>query len=102
MPWFVKREVFRKSAKKLSHAKRKEYINLHLEWVEEMQSKDFKIYSGYLIDCERRPGGGGLLIFNAKSYQQAKKILENDPMVSSGLVEWDLYEWNLIAGNKLI
>ncbi len=102
MPWFAKKEVFTKSAKKLSHQTRKKYIKMHIDWAEGLQSKGFKLYSGYLIDSNRNPGGGGLLIFNAKSYQEAEKIIKNDPMVSSGLVEWDLHEWSLIAGNELI
>ena len=35
------------------------------------------------------PGGGGLLIFEAKDYLTAK-IIENDPMIKNNLVIWDL------------
>ena len=101
MPWFIKKEVFTKSAKKLSNERRKEYIKLHIAWADAMRAKSIRIYSGYLIDRNRKPGGGGLLIFHAKSYEEAEKIVQNDPMISSGLVEWDLHEWNLIAGDKI-
>ena len=39
------------------------------------------------------PGGGGLLILEAKDYLAAKKIIESDPMIQHDLVIWDLQEW---------
>jgi len=39
------------------------------------------------------PGGGGLLILEAKDYLTAKKIIENDPMIKHNLVIWNLQEW---------
>ena len=46
------------------------------------------------------PGGGGLLILEAKDYLTAKKIIENDPMIKNDLVNWDLQEWIPIVGNQ--
>ena len=46
------------------------------------------------------PGGGGLLIFEAKDFLTAKKIVENDPMIKYELVSWDLQEWVSIDGSQ--
>ena len=55
--------------------------------------------SGFLVDQDRRPGGGGLLIFEAASYATALEWVQNDPMIRGGLVDWQLQEWIPVSGD---
>ena len=99
MPFFIKTEKFTDKTKKLSNEERKVFILMHKVWVEDLiQSGEF-ILSGYLTDEEKIPGGGGVLIIEAKSYLDAKNIILNDPMIINKLVKWDLHQWIPLVNN---
>ena len=100
MPIFIKTEKFKKETLKLSNSERKKFLLMHKQWVEDISKSGHYIHSGYLINEEKRPGGGGLLIFEAKDYLTAKKIIGNDPMIKHELVIWDLQEWISIDGSQ--
>ena len=100
MPIFIKTEKFKDKTLKLSDIERKKFLSMHKEWVKEISKAGNYIHSGYLINEKKMPGGGGLLIFEAKDYLTAKKIIENDPMIKNNLVIWDLQEWIPIDGSK--
>ena len=100
MPIFIKTEKFKKETLKLSNSERKKFLLMHKEWVKDVSRSGQYIHSGYLINEEKRPGGGGLLIFEAKDYLTAKKIIRNDPMIKHELVIWDLQEWVSIDGSQ--
>ena len=68
--------------------------------VKDIASSGHYIHSGYLIDEKKMPGGGGLLILEAKDFLSAKKIVKNDPMIKYELVSWDLQEWISIDGSQ--
>ena len=51
-----------------------------------------------LVDYLKRPGAGGLLILEINNYENALKIIKNDPMIKNNLVEWKLNEW--VDSNK--
>ncbi len=93
MRWFIKLERFTEEAVKLSPKARKEYIKLHSKWVKDLSSSGVDVYSGYLTNKERTPGGGGLLLLKASSYEIAQKIVMQDPMIINKLVTWELHEW---------
>ncbi len=101
MPWYIKNEKFKKSSTKLSHVYRKTVIHKHQAWVESLSKKGIKIQSGYLVDEKKIPGGGGLLILEANSFQSAKELVEQDPMILEQLVEWELQEWINVGGNLI-
>ena len=99
MPLFIKTEKFTDNTKKLSNEERKVFILMHKDWVEDLiQSGEF-ILSGYLTNEEKIPGGGGVLIIEAKNYLAAKNIILNDPMIINKLVKWDLHEWIPVVTN---
>ena len=100
MPIFIKTEKFKDKTLELSNIERKKFLLMHKEWVENNSKSGHYIHSGYLINEEKKPGGGGLLIFEAKDYLAAKKIIENDPMIKHDLVVWNLQEWISIDGNQ--
>ena len=100
MPIFIKTEKFKEKTLELSTIERKKFLLMHKEWVKDITKLGHYIHSGYLINEKKMPGGGGLLILEAKDYLTAKKIIENDPMIKNNLVIWDLQEWIPIDGSK--
>ena len=100
MPIFIKTEKFKKETFELSNSERKNFLLMHKEWVKGITNSGHYIQSGYLINEKKMPGGGGLLIIEAKDYLTAKKIIENDPMIKHELVIWELQEWISIDGSQ--
>ena len=100
MPIFIKTETFNEKALKLSNKERKKFLLMHKEWVQNISKSGNYIQSGYLINEQKAPGGGGLLIIEAKDYLTAKKIIKEDPMIKNKLVFWELQEWIPINGIK--
>ena len=93
MPIFIKTEKFKDKTLELSNIERKKFLLMHKEWVKGISKSGTYIHSGYLINEKKMPGGGGLLIIEAKDYLTAKKIIEEDPMIKNELVIWKLQEW---------
>ena len=93
MPIFIKTEKFKDKTLKLPKKERKIFVSMHKEWVRSIIKSGHYIHSGYLTNENRIPGGGGLLILEAKDYQTAKKIIEQDPMIINELVVWKLEEF---------
>ena len=102
MPIFIKTEKFKDKTLKLSNSERKKFLLMHKKWVKDIANLGHYILSGYLINEKKMPGGGGLLILEAKDYLTAKKIIVNDPMIKNNLVIWDLQEWISIDGSQSI
>ncbi len=99
MPWFIKTERFKETTLNLSPNHRKAFIAKHREWALKLSESGVKISSGYLVDSTHAPGGGGLLIIEAFSYEEARSIVEKDPMIISDLVTWTLQEWIPVYGH---
>lgn len=83
MPWFVKIEegivdkpVF------------DQYVPAHKAFVRSLIAKGHQAKSGYW-SCY----GGGMLLFQAASMDEAKAIVAQDPLVENGCVHYKLYEW---------
>ena len=93
MPIFIKTEKFKDKTLELSTNERKLFLLEHKEWVKNISQSGHPVHSGYLINEQKIPGGGGLLILEAKDYMTAKKIIEEDPMIKNELVFWKLEEW---------
>ena len=102
MPLFVKTEFFKEKTLSLPIFDRQAYLEDHKEWIKSLISSGIKVASGYLVDSSQKPGGGGLLIFEAKNLTEATTIIKNDPMIIAGLVNWKIQEWNQVSQNNLI
>ena len=98
MPWFVKHETFTAETADLPMAQRRPHLEAHRAWVEQESAAGRRIRSGFLVDEQRRPGGGGLLIFEAASYAEALEWVQQDPMIQAALVSWTLQEWVPVSG----
>ncbi|WP_392345326.1 YciI family protein [Parasynechococcus sp.] len=98
MAWFVKIETFTAVAASLPVEQRRPILEAHRRWVEDEAAAGRRLRSGYLVDGDQQPGGGGLLIFEASSYIDALAWVEDDPMIRAGLVDWQVQEWIPVSG----
>ena len=99
MAWFIKHETFTPQTAELSLDQRRPHLEAHRAWVEQQGAAGRRIRSGFLVDEQQRPGGGGLLIFEAASYAEALAWVQQDPMIQAGLVSWTLQQWIAVSGD---
>ncbi len=98
MPWFIKQETFSAAMTSLSGDQRRRHCDDHRRWVEAQRLAGCAMASGFLVDDQHKPGGGGLLAFEAESFEAAKAFMAEDPMISRNLVDWTLHEWKPVEG----
>lgn len=86
MPWFVKIEkgIVEKSIFD-------QYVPAHRAYVRELIAKGHKAKTGYWA---RR--GGGMLLFEADSMEEAIAIAAKDPLVVNGCVTYEVYQWCVV------
>ena len=87
MPWFAKIE-----SGIVDKATFDRYVPAHKAFVQDLVARGHKARSGY---WQRR--GGGMLIFEALSREEAEKIVAQDPLIVNGCVTYELYEWCIVA-----
>ncbi|KAL3900826.1 MAG: hypothetical protein SGARI_006165 [Bacillariaceae sp.] len=86
--WFCKTEQFKRPFPEV-----RPHLEEHKAWVEKLRQDGYCITSGYRVDAEGKPGGGGLMFLAATSYQAALEIVEQDPLVANDCVDWELNGW---------
>ena len=62
MAWFIKQETFTAAMTSLSAEDRLIHRNAHRCWVEAQRNSGVAMASGFLVDDQHNPGGGGLLV----------------------------------------
>jgi len=87
MPWFVKIEEG--IVDKTTFDK---HVPAHKTYVRELIAKGHQAKTGYW-SCY----GGGMLLFQAKSMDEAKAIVAQDPLIIHGCVNYKLYEWRIVV-----
>jgi len=92
MPIFVKTEVIKKEFI-ADNTFKKKFIDQHTLWIKKLKKSGFNVKSGFLVNEIKEPGAGGLLIIEVKTYQDALKIVKEDPMIKNKIVDWKLSEW---------
>ena len=92
MPIFVKTEIIKKEFINKNKLKKK-LIDKHKLWIKELKKAGVNIKSGFLVNEIKEPGAGGLLIIEVKTYEEALKIIKEDPMIKNKIVDWKLNEW---------
>jgi len=80
MPFFVKTENIKKEYL-INNDLKRNIINEHIDWVKKLNKEGINIKSGFLVDELKKPGDGGLLILEINNYENALKIIKNDPMI---------------------
>ena len=68
------------------------YVAAHKAYVRELIAKGHRARSGYWGDF-----GGGMLLFEASSIEEAKAIVAQDPLIKHGCVKYQLHEWRIVA-----
>jgi len=82
---------------KMKDAEKNEiYRPQHMEFLVEKE-KEGKIFArGRFTE-----GKGGLVVYTADSFEEAKKLAESDPLVLNGARFLELYEWEMkVAPNR--
>ncbi|MDF5729122.1 MAG: YciI family protein [Rhizonema sp. PD38] len=87
MSWFVKIEQG-----KVDKSTFDEYVPAHKAYVQELIAKGHQAKTGYWAQR-----GGGMMLFEAASMDEAKAIVAADPLVKSGCVRYQLYEWRILV-----
>ena len=87
-PWFVKTETFKRPFPEV-----KPHLEAHRAWVAQLRAAGQVITSGYRVDAEGRPGGGGLMIFAATNHAAAEALVKQDPLIANDCVDWQLNRW---------
>lgn len=95
-PWFVKTETFKQA---LSFPQIRPHLEAHKTWVAGLRAEGQCITSGYRVDADGAPGGGGLMLFAAEDYAAAEEIVQCDPLVANGCVDWQLNQWVADVGD---
>lgn len=87
MPWFVKieRGIIQKAAFD-------QHVPAHVAYVKDLIAKGHQARTGY---WEER--GGGMLLFQADSLAEAEHIVQADPLIKHGCVEYELHEWHIVV-----
>jgi len=92
MPIFVKTEIIKKEF--ISNIKlKKKFVDKHILWIKELKKAGVNVKSGFLVNEVKEPGSGGLLLLEVKTYKDALKIVQEDPMIKNKIVDWKLNEW---------
>lgn len=86
--WFCKTEQFKRPYPEV-----KPYLDEHKIWVKCLRRQGVCITSGYRVDAEGKPGGGGLMFLAARNYEDALQVVKQDPLVANDCVEWELNGW---------
>jgi uncharacterized protein YciI len=87
MPWFVKIEEGI-----VNKATFDQYVPAHKAYVADLIAKGHKAKTGYWAEL-----GGGMLLFEADSMDEAKAIVAQDPLIQNHCVNYVLHEWRVIV-----
>jgi len=96
MPIFVKTEIIKKEFITDNQSKKK-FVDKHIFWIKELKKAGINVKSGFLVNESKEPGAGGLMTIEVATYQEALKIVKEDPMIKNKIVDWKLSEWIDIA-----
>lgn len=86
MPWFVKIE-----SGIVDKPTFDQHVPAHKAYVQNLIAKGHRARSGYWAQR-----GGGMLLFEAASLDEAKAIVASDPLVKNGCVTYQVYEWRIV------
>ena len=86
MAWFVKIEEG-----KVDKSIFDQYVPAHKAYVQALIAKGHKAKSGYWAQM-----GGGMLLFEAASMEEAQAIIAQDPLIKNNCVNYQLREWRIV------
>lgn len=75
----------------------------HMAFIHEIERNDIMVMGGQTTRMgDSDAGGNGLVVIRASSFAEAKKIADQDPMHTSGVRDYELYEWAINEGELTI
>jgi uncharacterized protein YciI len=87
MPWFVKIE-----SGIVEKPTFDQHVPAHQAYVQDLIAKGHRARTGYWAHR-----GGGMMLFEAASMEEAKAIVALDPLVQNGCVDYQIYEWCVVV-----
>jgi uncharacterized protein YciI len=69
-----------------------QYVSAHKAYVQKLIDQGHQAKTGYWAEL-----GGGMLIFEASSLTEAKKIVAQDPLIINNCVKYELHEWCIVV-----
>ena len=87
MPWFVKIEEGIVDKTTFDR-----HVPAHKAYVRDLITKGHKARTGYWAEL-----GGGMLLFEASSMEEAEEIVAQDPLIKNGCVQYQLHEWRILV-----
>jgi len=87
MPWFVKIEEGIVSKDIFDR-----YVPAHKAYVRDLIAKGHKARTGYWAEL-----GGGMLLFEASSLEEAREIIALDPLIVNDCVKYQLHQWCIVV-----
>ena len=91
MAWFVKIE-----RGIVNKAVFDQFVPAHKAYVLRLIAQGRCARTGYWRNAE-----GGMLLFQAESFDEAKALVEQDPLIQNQCVEYELHEWVLVTGDPI-
>lgn len=74
-------------------------LTAHLDWMIAKEKEGLIFASGPFLSSGAPPGAsGGLTVLRVTGLDQAREVAETDPLVSQGLITYQLREWLLMEG----
>ncbi|MBM7598896.1 uncharacterized protein YciI [Virgibacillus halotolerans] len=68
--------------------KSKQYRQDHLDFLKQLAEKGHVFAKGRFTD-----GTGGLVIYQAESYEEVEQMVKQDPYVLHGARDYEIHEW---------
>jgi uncharacterized protein YciI len=68
-------------------------VSAHFEYLKDLQKRGALILAGRTLNTDE--SSFGIIIFNAKSEEQARMIMESDPAVVQGVMQAELYPYRV-------
>jgi uncharacterized protein YciI len=87
MPWFVKIE--KGIVDKTTFDR---FVPAHKDYVQRLIQQGHQAKTGYW--GER---GGGMMLFQATSLEEAEAIVAQDPLIQNGCVDYQVHEWCIVV-----
>ena len=69
------------------------HVPAHVEYVRLLNNHGHRARSGYWAGRN-----GGMMLFDAVDKAEARRIVEQDPLILNGCVDYELYEWRVVVG----
>ena len=76
----------------LDTEKSQEFRAEHLEFLEQNRNEGTILINGRFLD-----GAGGLVIYQAHSFEDVQALVQKDPYVIHGARSFEIHEWEMIG-----